>query len=260
MLLDKQRMGRCSECKSVHERGLLEACLTCGQVLCTKCIKTGHHGACIALPATDYTSVGTNLAGAESGRTHLEIAVDAANTYMRADAALDGNRSALDALPKGHYLHLDHVVESDAAYDKVHGPRCNECKLHFGFDVLVKCPECDDEYCPKCVRYLRHWPCTEDNKGAGNCEVCKIRCLRCDLEECTGCEKMLCPKCTAVHSPECNTSTMVDLGAGNLLMPNVKLERYSAMFEMVMASPNPIPPNATLLDNGASVNVMKTLN
>ena len=28
---------------------------------------------------------------------------------------------------------------------------------------------------------------------------------------------------------------------------------------MVMASPNPIPPNATLLDNGASVNVMKTL-
>ena len=51
------------------------------------------------------------------------------------------HRSALDALPKGHYLHLDHVRESDAAYDKVHGPRCNQCKLHFGFDVLVNCPE-----------------------------------------------------------------------------------------------------------------------
>jgi len=45
--------------------------------------------------------------------------VGAANAYMQADAALDGNRSALDALPKGHYLHLDHVRESDAAYDKV---------------------------------------------------------------------------------------------------------------------------------------------
>jgi len=42
-------------------------------------------------------------------------------------------------------------------------------------------------------------------------------------------------------------------------MPNVKMERYSVIGEMVMASPNPIPPNATLLDNGASVNVMKTL-
>tara|TARA_B110000971_G_C19557278_1_gene297170 strand:+ start:49 stop:177 length:129 start_codon:yes stop_codon:yes gene_type:complete len=42
-------------------------------------------------------------------------------------------------------------------------------------------------------------------------------------------------------------------------MPNIT-ERYSAMFEMCMASPNIIPPNATLLDNGASVNVMKTLN
>jgi len=52
---------------------------------------------------------------------------------------------------------------------------------------------------------------------------------------------------------------MEDLGTGNLLMPNVKMERYSAIGEMVMASPNPIPPNATLLDNGASVNVMKTL-
>ena len=62
-----------------------------------------------------------------------------------------------------------------------------------------------------------------------------------------------------MHSTGCNDSTKVDLGTGKLLMPNVQLERYSAMFEMVMASPNPIPPNATLLDNGASVNVMKTL-
>ena len=83
--------------------------------------------------------------------------------------------------------------------------------------------------------------------------------MRCDIEECAGCELMLCPECTAVHSPECHNLIMEDLGTGNLLMPNVKMERYSAIGEMVMASPNPIPPNATLLDNGASVNVMKTL-
>ena len=52
---------------------------------------------------------------------------------------------------------------------------------------------------------------------------------------------------------------MTNLGTGNLLMPNIQLEQYCATFEMVMASPNPIPPNATLLDNGASVHVMKTL-
>ena len=108
-----------------------------------------------------------NAANVDNGHTYLEIAVGATNAYVHADAAIDGHRSALDALPKDRYLHLDHVRKSDAAYDKVHGPRCNECKLHFGFNVLVECPECADEYCPKCVRYLRHWPCTEDNKGAG---------------------------------------------------------------------------------------------
>jgi len=52
---------------------------------------------------------------------------------------------------------------------------------------------------------------------------------------------------------------MTNLGTGNLLMPNLTKERHNVIGEMVMASPNPIPPNATLLDNGASVNVMKTL-
>ena len=49
-VLDKQRMGKCNECRSVHPFGLLEGCLTCGQVLCIKCVKTGQHSACLAYP------------------------------------------------------------------------------------------------------------------------------------------------------------------------------------------------------------------
>jgi hypothetical protein len=61
MRLDKQRTGTCSECQCILLCNLLETCLTCGQILCDKCVKTGHHGACVAYPALDYKSAVVNL-------------------------------------------------------------------------------------------------------------------------------------------------------------------------------------------------------
>jgi hypothetical protein len=49
-------------CTSIQLLGSLEGCLTCGQVLCNKCVKTGHHSACVAYPAVHCTPAGANLA------------------------------------------------------------------------------------------------------------------------------------------------------------------------------------------------------
>ena len=48
MKLDKQRSGRCSECRLKCDS--LSGCLVCGQVLCNQCLPQGYHGACLALP------------------------------------------------------------------------------------------------------------------------------------------------------------------------------------------------------------------
>ena len=82
--LDKQRMGKCNECRSFHPFGSLEGCLTCGQVLCSKCVKTGQHSACLAYPevARNTNLARADVATVDNQRTHLEIAVGAANAYM----------------------------------------------------------------------------------------------------------------------------------------------------------------------------------